>query len=101
LRESELESRLYDREQRQAGLEAQLQDFTTLLRKEQATRDAQARRIAALEGELLARPPSTRRKAQPRPPHRRKAQGMPLSERNATKTRKTSARSKSKSRSRR
>jgi uncharacterized coiled-coil protein SlyX len=101
LRESELESRLYDREQRQAGLEAQLQEFTTLLRKEQATRDAQARRIAALEGELLARPPSTRRKAQPRPPHRRKAQRMPLSKGNATKTRKTSARSKSKPRSRR
>jgi Plasmid replication region DNA-binding N-term len=101
LRESELESRLYDREQRQAGLEAQLQDFTTLLRKEQATRDAQARRIAALESELLARPPSMRRNAQPRPPHRRKAQRMPLSKRNATKTRKTSARSKSKSRSRR
>src|ERR1700730_6742924 len=65
LRESELESRLHDREQRQAGLEAQLQDLTTLLRKEQATRDAQARRISALEGELLARPPSTRRKTQP------------------------------------
>ena len=101
LRESELESRLHDREQQQAGLEAQLQDLTTLLRKEQATRDAQARRISALEGKLLARPPSTRRKTQPRPPHRRKAQRMPLSKRNATKTRKTSARSNSKPRSRR
>jgi hypothetical protein len=41
-RETELESRLRGREQRQASLEAQLQDLTTLLRKEQATRDAQA-----------------------------------------------------------
>jgi hypothetical protein len=41
-RETELESRLREREQRQASLEAQLQDLTTLLRKEQATRDAQA-----------------------------------------------------------
>jgi hypothetical protein len=52
LRESELESRLRDREQRQAALEAQLQDLTTLLRKEQATRDVQARRISALEDQL-------------------------------------------------
>src|SRR6202051_2003516 len=78
LRESELESRLRDRDQRQAALEAQLQNLTTLLRKEQATRDAQARRIAGLENQLLARPPptqnSTRAKSQPRPPHRRKAQ---------------------------
>jgi DNA-binding transcriptional ArsR family regulator len=53
LRENELESRLRDREQRQAALEAQLQDLTTLLSKEQATRDAQARRIGDLERQLL------------------------------------------------
>jgi hypothetical protein len=57
LRESELESRLRDREQRQAALEAQLQDLTTLLRKEQAAREAQARRIADLQQQLSARAP--------------------------------------------
>jgi septal ring factor EnvC (AmiA/AmiB activator) len=56
LRESELESRLRDREQRQAAIEAQLQDLATLLRKEQATRDAQSRRIVDLESQLLAKP---------------------------------------------
>jgi hypothetical protein len=56
LRESELESRLRDREQRQASLEAQLQDLTTLLKKEQVTRDAQSRRIADLEAQLLVKP---------------------------------------------
>ena len=54
LREGELESRLKDRERTQASLEAQLQELTILLRKEQATREAQGRRIASLEDELLA-----------------------------------------------
>src|SRR5450631_3277891 len=52
LREGELESRLRDRERErernQATLEAQLQELTLLLRKEQATRESQARGIAAL-----------------------------------------------------
>jgi hypothetical protein len=56
LREGELESRLKDRERTQALLEAQLQDLTILLRKEHASREAQAKRIAILEGQLLARP---------------------------------------------
>jgi Plasmid replication region DNA-binding N-term len=97
LRESELESRLRDREQRQAALEAQLQDLTTLLRKEQATRDVQARRISALEGQLsvLAPPPQKQRqtKTQHPPPLRRKAQREAPSERKVTKTRKATARS--------
>jgi chromosome segregation ATPase len=101
LRESELESRLRDREQRQAALEAQLQDLTTLLRKEQATREAQERRIADLEQRLLLRAPTptprpTQKKSQPRSPHRRKAQRETFSKRKATKTRKTSPRGKSK-----
>jgi len=78
LREGELESRLHDREQRQATLEAQLQDLTTLLRKEQAIRDAQTKRIVALEADLAARTAPTqkppRKNSQPRRPHRRKAQ---------------------------
>ncbi len=76
LRESELESRLRDREQRQAALEAQLQDLTTLLRKEQATRDAQARRVSALEDQLSVLAPPTQKPMQTK------------------KTRKASARSK-------
>jgi peptidoglycan hydrolase CwlO-like protein len=54
LREGELESRLRDRERTQATLEAQLQELTLLLKKEQATRESQARRIAALEADLLS-----------------------------------------------
>jgi hypothetical protein len=56
LREGELESRLHDRERTQAALESRLQELSLLLRKEQATREAQAKRISALENELLARP---------------------------------------------
>jgi hypothetical protein len=111
LRESELESRLRDREQRQAALEAQLQDLTTLLRKEQAAREAQARRIVDLQQQLSARAPSltskpsrskVRRRSKapprPRPPHRQKPKRAAPS---STKTRTTTARSKSKPRSRR
>jgi hypothetical protein len=97
LREGELECRLRDREQRQATLEAQLRDLTTLLRKEQSTRQSQAKRIAELEV-LLERPEvklpprrkrtaaaprkvKTSRPARPRPPQRhrttRKARKLP------------------------
>ncbi len=55
LREGELESRLKTREREHAVLESQLQQLTTLLRKERATRESQARRIVALEAELEAR----------------------------------------------
>ena len=105
LREGELESRLRDREQRQAALEAQFQGLTTLLRKEQATRDAQAKRIADLERQLLAqvppwaskqsRSPGQRKgKAQPQPrsPRRRKAQPAAAAKRKVRGTRRTSAR---------
>jgi hypothetical protein len=54
LREGELESRLRDRERDKAALEEQLKNLTPLLRQEQATREAQARRIAALETQLDA-----------------------------------------------
>jgi hypothetical protein len=54
LREGELESRLKDRERAQAALEVQVQELTRLLRKEQATREAQARRVSFLEEQLLA-----------------------------------------------
>ena len=77
LREGELESRLRDREHQQAALESQLQALTTLLRKEQATRDAHARRIADLQNELLARTPAPNRTADLRTPQKRKQKKTP------------------------
>lgn len=55
LRENELESRLKARERTQAVLESELRQLTLLLRKGEATRDAQARRISELEDELTER----------------------------------------------
>jgi hypothetical protein len=54
LREGELESRLRDRERDKAALEEQLKALTPLLRQEQATREAQTRRITDLEAQLEA-----------------------------------------------
>jgi len=54
LREGELESRLKDRERDKAALEEQLKTLTPLLRLEQATREAQGRRIVDLETQLAA-----------------------------------------------
>jgi hypothetical protein len=68
LREGELESRLKDRERTLAALESQLQELTRLFRKEQATREAQARRIASLEGQLLTRPQPRARPLRPKRP---------------------------------
>jgi Plasmid replication region DNA-binding N-term len=53
LREGELDSRLRDRDSTIAALQLQLRELTLMLRKEQATREAQARRISALEANLL------------------------------------------------
>ncbi len=55
LREGELESRLKDRQHMQAALESQLRELTLLLRKANATHDAQSRRISELEDRLFAR----------------------------------------------
>jgi hypothetical protein len=65
LREGELDSRLRDRESIITALNQQLRELTRLLRNEQATREAQSRRIAALEAELPAR--RQPRKNLPRP----------------------------------
>lgn len=54
LREGELDSRLRDRENMVAALTSQLRELSLMLRKERATRDAQARRIAALESDAAA-----------------------------------------------
>jgi hypothetical protein len=52
IRESELTSRLQDRDSRIAQLELELQTLVTLLRKEQASRAATDRRLAAAQDEL-------------------------------------------------
>jgi len=69
LREGELEVRLKDRERTQTALESQVRELTLLLRKGEATREAQAKRIAALEDQLLlrSRKPAARRSAGERP----------------------------------
>src|SRR5271166_6063040 len=77
LREGELESRLKDREHQHAGLESQLQALTTLLRKGQATREFQSRRILELEEQLLARTPAPKRTAGLRTPRTRRKKKSP------------------------
>ena len=52
IRESELTSRLQDRDRRIAQLELELQTLVTLLRKEQASRAAAERRLAEVQDEL-------------------------------------------------
>src|SRR3984957_14084069 len=64
LREGEFDVRLKDRERNQATLEAQVHELTVLIRKDRATIDAQSRRIADLENQLLAR---ERRRRTPAP----------------------------------
>ena len=94
LREGELDARLSARETTIADLNLQPRELTLLLRKEQATRAAQAKRIAALEGELLARakPPATptRTKARPKPTTRKQRQAAQPRRLPTTKARKKS-----------
>jgi hypothetical protein len=52
IRESELTSRLQDRDRRIAQLELELQTLVTVLRKEQASRTAADRRLAEVQNEL-------------------------------------------------
>lgn len=54
LREGELDSRLRDRDNTITALNQQVRELTLMLRKEQSTREAQTRRIAALETKLHA-----------------------------------------------
>src|SRR5271165_4276120 len=51
LREGELVAQLREREREHAALESRLRELTTLLRKEQAVRESQARRISEMESE--------------------------------------------------
>jgi Plasmid replication region DNA-binding N-term len=55
LREGELDSRLRDRDRTIDDLNLRLRELTGLLRKEQATRDAQAHRLSTLEAQALAK----------------------------------------------
>lgn len=77
LREGELDSRLRERERTQATLESQLHELTLVLRKEQATRDAQTRRIASLEEQLLAYAQRPARTPRPRTPPKSKGKRKP------------------------
>jgi chromosome segregation ATPase len=52
IRESELTSRLQDRDRRIAQVELELQTLVTMLRKEQASRAAADRRLAEVQDEL-------------------------------------------------
>jgi hypothetical protein len=54
LREGEMEARVQDRDRTIAELEVRVQALTVMLQKEQASRDAVARRLSAVEAELLA-----------------------------------------------
>jgi hypothetical protein len=72
LREGELDSRLRDRESTITDLTLHLRELTLLLRKEQASRDAQSKRIAALETELVLRQQTRRKKAPTMVPKRSK-----------------------------
>jgi Plasmid replication region DNA-binding N-term len=73
LREGELDSRLRDRDSTIAALNLQLRELMLMLRKEQATREAQARRIASLDEQLLARRPPPKKPPTARTPPTRKA----------------------------
>ena len=67
LREGELDSRLKERERDIEELRLQLQTLSLTARKDHATIDAQATRIATLEDQLLARPrPPTRPRSRPK-----------------------------------
>ena len=94
LREGELDARLRARETTIADLDLQLRELTLLLRKEQATRTAQAKRIAALEDVLSARakPPATPARTKARPKPTTKTQRQPAQPRRpaSTKARKKS-----------
>jgi hypothetical protein len=68
LREGELDSRLRDRDRTIEGLNLRVRELTSLLRKEQVTRESQAERIVALETKLLARHQPLRRTARTRTP---------------------------------
>ena len=77
LREGELDSRLRDRETTITELNLQLRELTLLLRKEQATRHSQSKRIAALETELVLRQQTRRSKAPTMRPKRSKRVAKP------------------------
>jgi Plasmid replication region DNA-binding N-term len=63
LREGELDARLHEREHTISELNFQLRELTLLLRKEQATRDTQSKRIVTLETDLLLRQRTRRSKS--------------------------------------
>jgi hypothetical protein len=85
LREGELDARLHDRERTVTDLNLQLRELTLLLRKEQATRESQARRIAALQEELLMLQRTSTRPPRPKPAAKQKTRPQYLATRKARK----------------
>jgi hypothetical protein len=68
LREGELDSRLRDRERTIDDLNLRLREVALALKKQQATHNAQTHQILSMQTQLLARVPSSKRKARPRTP---------------------------------
>jgi hypothetical protein len=78
LREGELDSRLRERESTISELNLRLRELAVTLRKEQATRDARTRRIAALEDRLLERTKSRRPRIPLKPTSKSRRSGTTL-----------------------
>src|SRR5271170_2854701 len=81
LREGELDSRLRDRERIIDDLNLRLRELTTMLRKEQAAREAHLQRVAALEAQLAMRPPRRAVRTKPTRPAKIQRQKANLSKR--------------------
>jgi hypothetical protein len=91
LREGELDSRLRERESTISDLNLRLRDLALTLRKEQATRDAHTRRIAALEDRLLERTKSPRPRIALKPTGKSRRSGTTLRKKGAPRRRKGKA----------
>ena len=90
IRESELSSRLQDRDRRIAQLELELQTLVTLLRKEQASRAAADRRLAEVQSELQKALASAGRRRSTAPA--RRSTKLPKSARKSTRAQKSTKR---------
>jgi hypothetical protein len=85
LREGELDARLHERERTVTEQNLQLRELTLLLRREEATRESQARRIAALQEELLTLQRPSPRPTRRKPPQNRKTRPQHLATRKPRK----------------
>jgi hypothetical protein len=90
IRESELTSRLQDRDRRIVQLELEVQTLVTLLRKEQASRASADRRLAEVQSELQKALASAGRRRSAAPAKR--STKMRKSARKSTRTHKSTKR---------